>query len=125
MADQASNKAIKIQKKRARKGDETSGFVAQHNDILRVLRDCTPVLRGAILPHLSKNHIFALCEISDNLLCGHISLTAEEKNKLSRHKNILRFLAARAESWTKKKEAIVKSRGSFLPHLLSVVKTYL
>lgn len=99
--------------------------VKTHRAVLQVLQSAKPDLRKAVLSSADKSIIFAICEICDNLLCGNIPLTPDQRNKLREYRNILRQLAQRGEGWRTKKRRLVQHGGSFLPLLLSVVASVL
>lgn len=92
-----------------------------HKDLLRVLHRAPPSLRKAILREADKPLIYSICELCDNTLCGNVPLTPTQKQKLKKHKTILKSLAKRGESWLTKKKALTQKGGSFLPLLLSVL----
>lgn len=96
--------------------------IAKHNkDLLRVLHSARPKVRKAILKEADKDIVCTLCEISDNLLCGNLPLNKSHKDKISKHKSILRRLAKRGEHWKSKKKVITQSGGAFVPLLISAL----
>lgn len=92
-----------------------------HKDILRLLSTVNPKTRRLLLQHADKSLIYSICEIALNFLSGHIPVSASDKQKLSKYKNILRKLAVRGESWQAKKKIVQTGGGAFLPILLSVL----
>lgn len=92
-----------------------------HKDLLRVLHRARPSLRKAILKHADKTLVYSICELCDNTLSGNVPLSSSQKQKLKKHKTILKRLAKRGESWVAKKRALAQKGGSFLPLLLSVL----
>lgn len=98
-----------------------AGKKTLHKDLLRVLHHATPSLRKAILREADKPLVYTICELCDNTLSGNVPLTPSQKQKLIRHKVILKKLAKRGESWKIKKKALTQKGGSFLPLLLSVL----
>lgn len=92
-----------------------------HKDLLRVLKNASPSLRKAILREADKALVYSICEICDNTLCGRVPLTTSQKQKLKKHKTILKRLAKRGESWIKKKKALTQKGGAFLPLLLGAL----
>lgn len=96
-------------------------ITSKHGAILQVLLEAKPALRKAILNALPKETVYCLCEISDNLLCGNIPVTPQQKSKIARHKKVLRQLARRGEALAEKRKAIQQGGGAFIPILLSVL----
>lgn len=93
----------------------------KQKDLLRVLHRARPTVRKAILKDADKALIYSICELCDNTLTGNVPLTPKHKQKLRKHKNIIKKLAKRGGSWLKKKKAISQKGGAFLPLLLSAL----
>jgi len=93
----------------------------EHKDLLRVLQRAKPSVRKAILKEADRALVYSICELCDNTLSGNVPLTPAQIQKLKKHKNVLKKLAKRGESWTKKKKALAQGGGAFLPLLLSVL----
>lgn len=93
----------------------------EHKDLLRVLQRARPSVRKAILKEADKALVYSICELCDNTLSGNVPLTPTQKQKLKKHKTVLKKLAKRGESWIKKKKALTQKGGAFLPLLLSVL----
>lgn len=91
-----------------------------HKDLLKVLAKAKPSLRKAILRQADKALIFSICEICDNTLSGNVTLKDSDKQKLRKHKKILRQLASRGGTWKKKKQEVQKG-GALIPLLLSLL----
>ena len=98
--------------------------VKTHKAVLQVLQSAKPNLRKAIIRESDKAIIYAICEICDNLLSGNIPLTAGQKSKLKKYRNLIRELAQKGKGLKAKKEKIQKG-GTFLPLLLSTVASVL
>lgn len=90
-------------------------------DVLRALRHLKKQQRSKILRGAHKELIKCICEIVLNLLHGNIDVTTEQKNKLKRHRQLLRQIGAKTGSWSKKKKIIVQSGGGFLIPLLAPI----
>lgn len=99
--------------------------VHTHKALLEVLKTAKPKLCKAILQHADKALIFSLCEIADNLLSGHIPLSASQKAQLKKYRAHFRRLAHRGEGWHGKKKYLTQKGGAFLPLLLSAVASVL
>lgn len=91
-----------------------------HKDLLKVLAKAKPSLRKAILREAEKALVYSICEICDNTLNGNVPLKDSEKQKLRKHKKILRQLASKGGSW-KKRKVQVQRGGAFVPVLLSLL----
>lgn len=90
--------------------------------LLRALVLMKPKQRTAVLKAADKELILSVCECALNLLKGNISVSAQQKQKLGRFKNILRRLVKKGEGFKSKKKYLVqKGGGVFLPILLSAV----
>lgn len=91
--------------------------VRKHGDFLKVLTQCTPKQRKALLQNASPNLLRCLCECCLNVLKGNVKLSASQKRHLSRHKQVLRTLADR-KTPVKRKRQILVQKGGFLSTLL-------
>jgi len=90
----------------------------------------TPAERRTLLKSLDKKRIKSISECAHNLLRGNIRLGHNDRaalKKLRKHRALLRRLAARGESWVKKRRYLVQKGGGFLLPLLlgAVVQTAL
>lgn len=93
-----------------------------HKDLLKVLVKAKPSLRKAILKEGDKALVYSICEICENTLSGRVPLSAGQRQKIQRHKNIIRKLAKKGESWKKKKAVLIQhGSGAFIPLLLNVL----
>lgn len=97
-------------------------FDKKYLTLLNALRHSNKDQRLALLKTADKKLIKCICECALNVLQGIVSLKNCQKNKLKKHKNILRQLAEKSKkkksSWKNKKRIIVQKGGSFLPFLL-------
>ena len=79
--------------------------------------------RAAVLRSADDKLVKSICECALNVLHGVVQLKDSEKNRLKKHKKILRRLAdSRSRSknkWRLKKRDIIQSGGSFVPLLLA------
>lgn len=90
--------------------------------LLRALIHATPKERKALLKVCDSRRIRSVCECAYNVLRGNVPLSNKVKNRLRKHKNALRRIVKRGESWTKKRHYLVQKGGGFLlPLLLSTV----
>jgi len=84
----------------------------EHKDLLRVLQRARPSVRKAILKEADKALVYSICELCDNTLSGNVPLTPTQKQKLKKHKTVLKKLAKRGESWVKKEKSPNSKRWS-------------
>ncbi len=89
----------------------------RHGDLLKVLLKSSPKLRRAIIGAADKDLIDCLCECSMNILRGNVVLTANQRDKLRRHKKALRKMANKRLAAKPKREIL--QRGGFLGMLLA------
>lgn len=62
-----------------------------------------------------------VCEVCLNLLKGNVPVKKPQKQKLHRHRNIIRRLAQKVKNLKNKKKILQKGSGVFLPLLFSVI----
>lgn len=97
--------------------------VKNNLNILKLLTRVKPSVQRSIVHASDEGLICSICEAADNALKGNVILTARQKRKLARHRNILRSLSKRGETWRKKKKIIVQKGGFLLPLLIPVIST--
>lgn len=97
-----------------------SQLVKTNADNLKFLAQAHPQYRRALLKAADKNLVHCLCECVHNTLQGRVTLTAPQKSKLSKHKNLLRKIARKGDSF-KTKKRLVQQGGAFLPLLLAPI----
>lgn len=106
-----SNKSKKVQR------------IKKHADVLRALPQLNVKQRKALLKLSNKKDDLCetICEISLNLLKGNVPLTKKQKDQFkTSEKNLLRKLADRSLSHTKRKKLVVQT-GGFLPLLIAPI----
>jgi hypothetical protein len=96
-----------------------SSSVVKSAEISRALSKLSKEQRKALLKVADKKTIEAICECVVNTLKGNVPLKSCEKNKLKKHKRILRSLGLTKSSWHAKKKKIIQNGGAFLPALLA------
>jgi len=74
--------------------------------------------RTSIINNADDELIKSICEIAFNTLNRNAPLSNTQFRKLSKHKHIVRRLSKKGES-IKKKKAIIKQKGGFLPLLIT------
>lgn len=88
--------------------------------ILKALLTLKPKEIRGFLCHASEDLILTLCEISLNVLKGHIPLTSGQYSKLSKQKKFIKLFANHKTGVKHKRKVMIQS-GGFLPLLLSTV----
>jgi hypothetical protein len=76
--------------------------------------------RQQTLKHCNSQVTKALVDIVHNLLKGNVRLSSQQKSKLKRYKQHLRFLAKPSKSLESKKRYLVQ-KGGFLPFLAPLI----
>ena len=90
-------------------------------DLLRVLGQCQPKIRNAILKNCENHLIHIICDCVYNVVKGNVpGLTEEKVNKLARHKSSLIKLTKELPIKEKRKILVQKGSG-FLSFLLPLV----
>ena len=79
-----------------------------------------PLVRRHILRNASDSFVKILAESALNILRNNIALNRREKNKLSKHKSIIRKLASRKVN-LRTKRTILQARGGFLISFLKPI----
>lgn len=106
-----------------------SARLRKNSDLLRVLQRANPKLRQAILAAIDNDTVRCLSECCYNIVNGNITLTPQQKRKLTRHKTAIRELANKKVALKRKRQLLVQ-RGGFpiaavLTPLLSVAASLL
>lgn len=91
--------------------------------LLKTLSVCKPCVRKNLLEKASKESIASVCEIIDNLLHNNIPIPAELKEKLRKHKSVLRRLIKKSKLTEKKR--ILIQQGGFLQYIIPAAITAL
>ena len=95
--------------------------VLSERDLLKALSKCKSKYRKSILTIADKPLIKAICECVYNVLLGNINLTDTNKQKLKKHKHILRKLIDKSS--LKEKKKILIQKGGFLQFIIPAVIT--
>ena len=95
-----------------------SARLRRNLDFLRILSKASPAQRKAILESASKDLIYCICEIIDNILHGTVKLSKQRQTKLLRYKKLLRFINDKKVAVNKKKKVLIQKGGGFLPALI-------
>lgn len=98
--------------------------MARNINFLADLHNASPNGRRRILKQSTRPEISTLNEISKNVLKRRIHLTPNQKRDLCRYKNVLRKMADKKISFTKKKKMIGGQLG-IIPLLLSVAAPFI
>lgn len=92
--------------------------------ILKAMLTLKPKEIRDFLCHASEDLILTLCEISLNVLKGHIPLTSCQYTKLNKQKKFIKLFASN-KTGVKHKRKVVAQTGGFLPLLLTNVIPFL
>ncbi|KAF4518577.1 hypothetical protein B566_EDAN015730 [Ephemera danica] len=84
-----------------------SSRVKSNEAILRILTRIKPSARKNVINELDEDAICSICEIAHNTLKGNVKLSLSQKQKLSRHRRVLRRLCQTGESWRVKKKKML------------------
>ena len=95
-----------------------------HKDLLKILAFSKTRYKKAILNKADKKMIVSICDIIFNILNGNVNIDIDTKNKLKKHKFLLRSLIEK--STIKHKRKILEQKGGnvlgiILPILLSTL----
>src|SRR3989442_7666220 len=92
----------------------------RHVNLLKALYKASPATRSSLLKiHCDGDFICCITECVKNLLKGNVPLNSAQRKKLSAKKNILRQLALKKTSQSKKRKLI--QSGGFLGALLGPI----
>jgi hypothetical protein len=91
--------------------------IKEHRTLLRKLCNCYGKERMKLLKkNCSKSFILCICECAKNILKGNVAMNSRQSKELRRRKHMLRSLALKRTSLSKKKKII--QTGGFLGALL-------
>ena len=98
-------------------------FSKKYIALLHALCHADKNQRAALIRTADKNLIKCICECVLNVLHGVVELKKSEKDRLKKHKKVLRKLVGNKTTlsdgaWRSRKRTLVQSGGSFLPFLL-------
>ena len=93
--------------------------VKDHAPMLRHLSKLKPMSAKSIINTCDKDFMNVFCECALNVLKGKIPLNKNQKQRLSRHKDLLRTLAHKRLAIKRKKEIL--QTGGFLSALLGPI----
>lgn len=96
------------------------GRVTSHKDLLRALFTLKPKYRDTLLKNCGEEEINCITECIFNVLKGKVTIKDKDKNKLKKHKSVLRKLISKGSHKTRK-QIFVQKGGAFLPIILGSV----
>lgn len=105
-----------------------SGKLKQHWSFIDLMITTNASQRLALLKTITDNQLAVLCEIVLNTLHGHLYVPPTTVKSLKRHKLLLRRLASRDISKSKKKKLIFKNHRLITNVLMAVhalLETYM
>ena len=92
--------------------------VRNNFQLLEYLKSLRPSQQKSFIDGASRDVIYTLSELCDNLLAGNVSLQPKEITKLKKFQDEIRFVHRRKPSLKQKKHVL--TRGGFLGAVLSV-----
>ena len=97
-----------------------SARLKRNFDLLKVLKTASPKLRKAILQNSTDDLILCLCEVIANVLNSNVHLSTHQKEKLRKHRNLLRRIVEKRTRVSSKRKLFIQ-KGGFLPLLLAPI----
>jgi len=82
--------------------------IARQTPFLKLLYSCSPIQRKSLIQYVDNEQLTALSQIALNILRGNIPITRAYKKKLKQYKEVIRSLASRRVSRSRKKETLLK-----------------
>lgn len=99
-----------------------SNRIKNNLDYLKILGSCKTAMRKAIIENADKDLVYTLCECVLNCLNGNVPINDSVKNKLKRHRKVLReVLKKKSSSIIKKKSILIQKGGAFLPLIIPTI----
>ena len=102
--------------------------IYNHSDLLKILAYSKDKYKKAILEKADKNLILAICDIIYNILNGNVYIDTVTKDKLKKHKFLLRKIIQKSPL-SKKKKYLQQKGGNILsliiPTIISTVASLL
>ena len=87
---------------------------------LRRIRKSSVSERKRLLKNADKDLVQCICDCAYNCINSNVPITSAQYKRLARHKQTLRKLSKKGESWKKKKKVISQSGGFILPLLAPI-----
>ena len=87
--------------------------------MLKHISQARPNTVKAIIKSAGKEEVNVFCECALNLLKGVVPLNSKQRQRLRKHKNVLRALVDKKTSGQKKK--LILQKGGFLSALLNPI----
>lgn len=85
--------------------------MSRQTPFLTFLYTCAPRQRKSLVEHATNEQILALSQIALNILRGNVQITKAYKRKLKQYKEVIRSLASRRVSISRKRETLLKHHG--------------
>lgn len=86
--------------------------------LLNQINKANPKLRKAILENAPKEVIDCIIDCAHNVLQGNVVLTPLQKQRLGKHKKVVRLLGTKGASYKVKRDLVVQ-KGGFVNALLT------
>lgn len=104
-------------RRRRRKRRENPRALKHHEFLTLLGRSKQAKRRKTLLEAASSDEIRSIAECALNVLKNRIKLNNQQKRKLKRHKDVLRYISQRNKN-TKKKRRLLQMKGGFLTTLI-------
>ena len=92
-----------------------------HLKELQVICKCKNKKRKALAQSASNRVIRTIAQVGKNVLNGNFKLSPRQKQRIRRHKKILRALSLKRSSLKSKRKLLIQKGGAFLPLLLGPI----
>jgi len=89
--------------------------------LLKVIHDCTPQQRTAILRTAHPELVHAICDCITNVVHNKVPVTTKQRNNLTPKKTVLRRLSNRKTAVKTKKKILVQHGNGILKTILGTV----
>ena len=95
--------------------------VKRHYKTLRAICKSKAQKRKQILQNASGDVIRSVSQVIKNTLKGNVPVSQRQKDRLRRHKQVLRQLSLKRTSLKKKRNILIQKGGALLPLLLTPI----
>lgn len=93
----------------------------KNTEYLKLLKNCTPQQRTAILKTAHPELVHALCDCITNVIHKKVPVTVKQKKSLSSKKKVLRKLSHKRTGLKTKKRLLVQHGNGILTTILGTV----
>jgi len=89
--------------------------------LLHSLNEANLARRTKLLKAADRDLVKTLCDCCRNILNGNVTITPARQKTLIRHKNVVRFLGEKKDSYGKRKQFVQNQSGGILSALLPAI----